>query len=243
MNLNPNFGHGDKIALKTFQFWYHQYKNKHDMLPIDLINLFTMEEYSQATTDFSASNMNILNTPSTPNIGIGFPTTPMTGNTRGTHPTVMTGGSENPQAKANLKDYPKFNGSLEKWRDFKHLFRAAANAHGYGRVLNPDYIVPGEYDPDYEQYDMANRFMFATLVTSVIHGTANATVLNFDDEQDGRSAWFALCDWYESQGSTENMIKRLTDDINTYKLTAGTHFGAEGYISKFQRNLYELKQP
>ena len=84
--------------------------------------------------------------------------------------------------------------------------------------------------------------MYSTLVTSVIHGTANGTVLNFDDEQDGRSAWFTLCDWYESQGSTDNMVKRLTDDISTYKLTAGTHFGAEGYISRFQRNLYELKQ-
>ena len=67
-------------------------------------------------------------------------------------------------------------------------------------------------------------------------------IMKHEDTQDGRNAWIDLCNWYEGQGSTTNMIKHLTDDINTFKLTATTHNGVEGYISCFECNLYKLRK-
>ena len=74
-----------------------------------------MTEFDTAADAFSDNKPNV----SAPNIGI--PQTPMTGNTHisnaNTTVTTNSGAVKIPK----LRHYPKFNGTLDKWRGFRHL--------------------------------------------------------------------------------------------------------------------------
>ena len=157
---NIPFTMGDKLAIEAFQFWLRTYNEENnDENPMDWINQFTEKEFDNATRIVSKPNNPTNATPSRQL------QTPLTLNTP--NPTVSTthtnGGTENPNTKASIKDYPRFNGSLEKWREFKHQFKAAAEIHGYGRILNPNYVVPSPFDHEYGNFEMANNLFFQPL--------------------------------------------------------------------------------
>ena len=126
INVN-SFNIGDKLAIELFQKWTRYYRttnNNND--PTDWINTFTESVYDNfVNSDEVDSNTNI---PAIQNPGTSFPQTPNMGNlnttpmTVNTSNTVNSGGTENPNTKASLKDYPKFNGSLDKWTEFRHQF-------------------------------------------------------------------------------------------------------------------------
>ena len=90
-------------------------------------------------------------------------------------------------------------------------------------------MVPSPFDHEYENFEMANKFIFSALTYNIVFGTALTKILAYETTQDGRRAWQTLTNWYEGQGSTETMAKRTMDDLQNYKLTSSTSNGAEGY--------------
>ena len=131
---------------------------------------------------------------------------------------------------------------MDRWTEFRHQLSAAADVHGYGRILDPNYTVPSRFSSEYESYDLANRFIYAALKYNTVSGTALTKILRYNEHKDGRAAWNALTDWYESQGSADNKAKHAMDDLQSYKLTATTPHGAEGYTSRLEKNIFDLHE-
>ena len=236
----PNFTIGDQMSIEAFQLWANNYEIENNMEPEYMIE-FTEDEYNSTIREMvkdirprpiTTTTLPGLTTPRAP-------TTPFTLTTPTINSTINQNGTENPNTKASIKDYPKFNGSLDRWREFCDQFSAAADVHGYGRILDESYTPPDATDAEYEAYTNANRFIYVALKYSVATGTARTQVAKHHREKDGRAAWISFVKWYESQGSANNVAKRALKDIQTYKLTATTLNGAEGFISRFETNLQE----
>ena len=62
------------------------------------------------------------------------------------------------------------------------------------------------------------------------------------DDSNGHSAWKSLCDWYEGQGSSDSVAMRAVNTLSGIRLTRDTRNGVEGYISKFEEALQDLKE-
>ena len=143
--------------------------------------------------------------------------------------------------KADIKQYPSFTGRLQDWVAFKRQFVAIASLHGHADVVNTDFVMPSDPEEQDEFLEKA-KFIFAALTVCLAKGTAIFKVQQYSDDSDGHSAWKSLCDWYEGQGSSDSVAMRAVNTLSGIRLTHDTKNGVEGYISKFEEALQDLKE-
>jgi hypothetical protein len=167
------------------------------------------------------------------------------------------------EARESIKDEPPTVGKLEttgEWEAWNELFRAHISmlsspptGVSLAYVIRPkDQTAVGKDDLTAE-YGSIEEELIRTMrlntkeakrdkerVWNVLKpaiqsglGTYYAHIRPFEKTKDGRAAYLALCDFFETAASTNSQLQQATTDIQITRFTGYGRFTFEQYIHKF----------
>ena len=137
----PNFSIRDQMSIEVL-LWTTSYRNENDIEPDYMIE-FTTDEYDSTIHEMMKNVQPTTTTMTTP-MGMTTPcasTTLFTIATPTMNTTISQNGTENPNTKASIKDYPKFNGSLD------HFFSLVKKSVSDCQPLAPAVASTGDRMP------------------------------------------------------------------------------------------------
>ncbi|HEY9706868.1 MAG TPA: hypothetical protein V6D48_01555 [Oculatellaceae cyanobacterium] len=143
--------------------------------------------------------------------------------------------------KVDVKQYPVFNGDIAHWSKFKRGVLALAATHGLDDVFDGKFVVPIVSDPHYGAYQEKNRFVYSIWISRITAGLALSTLREFEDDKDGRGAYFKFLEIYEGKHNMAQVAMMAMDKLNRMYLTYNYPGGASAFIGKFREALQDLK--
>jgi len=87
-----------------------------------------------------------------------------------------------------------------------------------------------------KRYLQDNKMLFSVIDRAIADasGSAITIVQKHEDAEDGFKTLKELYEWYESQGSVQDLRTRLWKKLTSLQLTPTTSGWADGYIGSFQ---------
>ena len=108
-------------------------------------------------------------------------------------------------------------------------------------VMSDMHTMPSD-QAELESHVQANTFLFSALLCTAAGGTAHATVQKYEKTEDGCSAYFALKEMCDDQGSKVNTAVRAYEILSNIRPDRKTPGGAEWCTSTFEAKTQELEE-
>ena len=143
--------------------------------------------------------------------------------------------------KLDVKQYPIFNGENAQWAKFKRGVLALAATHGLDDVFDPKYVVPDASHPEWSMFHEKNKFVYSIWISRINSGLALSVLRQFEDDKDGRGAYFKFLETYEGKHNLEQMALLALAKINSLHLGYKFHGGVPAFVAKFRGALQDLK--
>jgi hypothetical protein len=145
------------------------------------------------------------------------------------------------QIKLDVKAFCVFNGEITDWLPIKRGMVAVAASQGLSRVFqDPAYVpVPGTHDAD--MYAKQNTFIYNMLATCVMGGMALTLVRQHEVSQDGRKAFDAICEWYESASNMQLIQNHALGVVSNTKFCPNSNGAIVKFLKDFKEALLDLE--
>ena len=140
------------------------------------------------------------------------------------------------KSSPRISDYPKFDGRINQWFNFKEEFAGTAFSQGFGSVLDSDN------NDESDDFVNASKFIYSVLRKCCAGGTAAAKVKRFERTMSGQLVWKELVEYYESNGSRAQLVLDITGELERLKLRYNAHGGIEKYIADFKFKCLQLEE-
>ena len=150
------------------------------------------------------------------------------------------------QIKVDVTHYPTFDGKDTSWKKFYARFVAIAAGHKLclpmPHKVGADEKLKAFKFLENERYQDENSFLFSAIQNSCANapGACNSRIQKYEEEMDGYGALKSLYQWYESQGSVEDLRRRLMTKLLNLQLKHDTRGWADSYIGIFEEIIIDL---
>ena len=144
--------------------------------------------------------------------------------------------------KLDVKTYPAFDGELGNWLKFKRAVLALAATHDLLDVFNEQFIPPTNPGQAKQLFDAKNTFVYS-IWSARVYSTYPVQILRqFENSTDGRGAYLAFLDYYESNSNMEDASIIATNKLNNLVFTATSHGGLPTFVNKFCQYILDLEE-
>ena len=144
--------------------------------------------------------------------------------------------------KLDVKSYPAFDGELGNWLKFKRGVLALAATHDLLDVFDEQFVPPTNPGQAKDLFDARNTFVYS-IWSAFIYGTYPVTLLRqFEHTTDGRGAYLAFLDYYESHSNMEDASIIATNKLNNLVFNSGTNGGLPAFVNNFCQYILDLEE-
>ena len=144
--------------------------------------------------------------------------------------------------KLDVKTYPAFDGELGNWLKFKRSVLALAATHNLLDVFNEQFIPPTNPGQAKDLYEAKNTFVYS-IWTARVYGPHPVQILRqFENTTDGRGAYFAFLDYYESASNLDDASIIATNKLNNLVFTSSSTGGLPTFVNNFRQYVLDLEE-
>ena len=135
--------------------------------------------------------------------------------------------------KLDVKTYPAFDGELGNWLKFKRAVLALAATHNLLDVFNEQFLPPTNPGQAKDLFDAQNTFVYSIWSARVYGAYPIQILCQFENSTDGRGAYLAFLDYYESNSNMEDASIIATNKLNNLVFTTSSNGGLLLFVNSF----------
>ena len=143
--------------------------------------------------------------------------------------------------RVEIKEYPKFKGTLEGWLPFKRKLKAITATHGIERIIaeDPYPVIPDTQDS--RLYEMQNNYLYTVFSQKLFGGPAIYAMRINEQTKDARRVYLHLVQHYESTSNLMVISQKCHAKIQSLRLTRQFRGGAQAFVSQLQNAFLDLE--
>ena len=142
--------------------------------------------------------------------------------------------------KLDMNSFPKFNGRIEQWLNYKRKLDSVASIHNLGRILTNCRVPPAGTE-DRRLFDTQNTYMYSVFAKTCTEGTPLLVIRKFETTRDGQKVFLEMKEFFESDHNMTVVVQKCYQALSEVKLTKGYNGGAERFLHKFQNTYLDLE--
>ncbi len=109
--------------------------------------------------------------------------------------------------KLDMNSFPKFNGRIEQWLNYKRKLDSIASIHNLGRILT-DCKAPTKGTEDRRLFDTQNVYMYSVFAKTCTEGTPLLVIRKFETTRDGQQVFLEMKEFFESDHNMTVVVQK-----------------------------------
>ncbi|MGH3053536.1 MAG: hypothetical protein ACRDL7_00985, partial [Gaiellaceae bacterium] len=136
--------------------------------------------------------------------------------------------------KLDVGQYPRFDGTLDYWLQYKRKIVSIAVTHGLERIFNETEDAPVEGTEDRRLWDAKNAFVYSIFASKASSGQAAVIVRQYETTRDGHAVYIELKKWYEAESNLLVIKQKCESKLDAIKMNYTYAGGSSKFLADFQ---------